>query len=87
MDPHIERSPLDNSAAQQLRPETIAYDLIYTPSPTRFLQQAIAQGCHAIDGLEMLVQQGAAGLKIWTGAEAVPVDTMRSVLNAHLGLA
>ncbi|WP_338440979.1 shikimate dehydrogenase [Synechococcus elongatus IITB4] len=87
MDPHIERSPLDDPAAQQLRSDTIAYDLIYTPSPTRFLQQAIAQGCQAIDGLEMLVQQGAAGLKIWTGAESVPVDTMRSVLKAHLGLA
>jgi shikimate 5-dehydrogenase len=43
----------------------IAYDLIYIPSPTRFLPLAAAQGLQTFDGVEMLVQQGAAGLEIW----------------------
>jgi shikimate dehydrogenase len=70
----------------QLLPSgAIAYDLIYTPNPTQFLQQAKQQGAITIDGLEMLVQQGAAALKIWLG-QTPPVDIMRQSLQQHLGL-
>ena len=41
------------------------------------------QGASAIDGLEMLVQQGAAALKIWL-QQPVPVDIMRQALQRHL---
>jgi shikimate dehydrogenase len=84
MYPNVEQSPLDNAAMQQLRVGAIAYDLIYTPNPTQFLQQAQQQGAIAIDGLEMLVQQGAAALKIWLG-QTPPVDIMRQSLQKHLG--
>lgn len=85
MHPNVEQSPLDEAAMQLLRPGAIAYDLIYNPNPTQFLQQAQQQGAIAIDGLEMLVQQGAAALKIWVG-QAPPVDIMRQALQRHLGL-
>jgi shikimate dehydrogenase len=85
MSPNVENSPLTEVQAQLIKSDAIAYDLIYVPNPTQFLQQAQAQGAMAIDGLEMLVQQGAAALRIWTGQE-VPVDCMRSALQAHLGL-
>lgn len=84
MYPNVEQSPIDNAAMQQLRVGAIAYDLIYTPNPTQFLQQAQQQGAIAIDGLEMLVQQGAAALKIWLG-QTPPVDIMRQSLQKHLG--
>jgi len=84
MYPNVEQSPIDNAAMQQLRVGAIAYDLIYTPNPTQFLQQAQQQGAIAIDGLEMLVQQGAAALKIWLG-QTPPVDIMRQSLQQHLG--
>jgi shikimate dehydrogenase len=42
-------------------------------------------GCDAIDGLEMLIYQGAAALKIWVGQEA-PVDVMRQAVLHHSGL-
>jgi shikimate dehydrogenase len=64
---------------------SIAYDLIYNPSPTRFLQLAQQQGAIAIDGLEMLVRQGAAGFKIWLQQPA-PIDIMRRSLQNYLGL-
>jgi shikimate dehydrogenase len=86
MAPKTDASPLTTMQAQQIKPGTIAYDLIYTPNPTEFLKQAMVQGGIAIDGLEMLVQQGAAALKIWTGQSEVPVATMRTALQAHLGL-
>ncbi len=85
MYPHVEQSPIDEVAMQGLKQGAIAYDLIYTPNPTQFLRQAKQQGAIAIDGLEMLVQQGAAALKIWLG-QTPPVDIMRQSLQQHLGL-
>lgn len=84
MYPNVEQSPIDNAAMQKLKEGAIAYDLIYTPNPTQFLQQAQQQGAITIDGLEMLVQQGAAALKIWL-EQTPPVDIMRQSLRQHLG--
>ncbi len=85
MHPQVNVSPLTPEVAQSLHPGAIAYDLIYVPQPTLFLQQAIGQGAIAIDGLEMLVQQGAAALEIWLQQPA-PVEVMRFSLQQHLGL-
>lgn len=84
MYPHIDESPLTLEQSRQIRPDAIAYDLIYTPNPTKFLQQAEKQGAITIDGLEMLVQQGAAALKIWLQQETVPGDVMAQALRRHL---
>jgi shikimate dehydrogenase len=86
MYPHGEKSPVDEGTIDRISPGAIAYDLIYNPSPTQFLKDAQARGAIAIDGLEMLVQQGAAALKIWLDRESVPVDIMRQALRQHLGL-
>jgi len=80
MTPHLEQSPVEEDLMSGLSPSAIAYDLIYTPRPTRFLQQAADQGATTIDGLEMLVQQGAAALRLWL-QKPVPVDTMRQALR------
>lgn len=79
MAPHPDASPLDPFLLEKLSSGAIAYDLIYTPRPTRFLQQAKALGYGAIDGLEMLVQQGAVALQLWL-QQPVPADIMRSAL-------
>ncbi len=84
MYPKIENSPLDAEIFAHLPKDAIAYDLIYTPSPTKFLQYAQQNNKTAIDGLEMLVQQGAAALKIWLRHETVPVDVMRQTLQQKL---
>ena len=85
MYPQLERSPVEESGMKKLQPGAIAYDLIYNPNPTKFLQLAQAQGAEAIDGLEMLVQQGAVALEIWL-QQAIPVKVMRQSLQEHLGL-
>ncbi|MFB2894282.1 shikimate dehydrogenase [Aerosakkonemataceae cyanobacterium BLCC-F50] len=85
MYPHIEESPVSAYLMEKLPRNAIAYDLIYTPNPTKFLQIAKEQGADAIDGLEMLIQQGAAALKIWL-KQQVPVDVMRQSLRQYLGL-
>ncbi len=85
MYPQGEQSPVAEAVMAQLPVGAIAYDLIYIPNPTQFLKQAQQQGAIALDGLEMLVQQGAAALKIWL-QQPVPVDIMRQALQQHLGL-
>jgi shikimate dehydrogenase len=85
MYPNVEQCPLSAEEMRDLQLGAIAYDLIYNPSPTRFLELARQQGAIAIDGLEMLVQQGASALRIWLDLESVPVDIMRQTLLNHLG--
>lgn len=86
MYPKIDESPLIIEELADLPEGAIAYDLIYIPQPTQFLQKAQQQGAIAIDGLEMLVQQGVAALKIWLQQEDIPVDIMRQALKKQLGL-
>jgi shikimate dehydrogenase len=78
------RCPLEPSALGALQPAATVYDLIYTPRPTTLLRHAAAQGCRCLDGLEMLVQQGAAALKLWSGWESIPVEAMRQAARAAL---
>ena len=85
MSPKIDASPISESLMQKLQQNAIVYDLIYTPNPTQFLKLASAQGATAIDGLEMLLQQGVAALEIWL-QQTVPVDMMRNSLKEYLGL-
>ena len=85
MSPHTDASIVDADLMEKLKENAIAYDLIYTPNPTQFLKLARARGAKAIDGLEMLVQQGVSALEIWL-QQPVPVDVMRNSLKEYLGL-
>jgi len=53
----------------------LVYDLVYNPRPTPLLQQAQKAGANILDGLPMLVYQGAASFELWTGKKA-PIDIM-----------
>ena len=56
-----------------------AYDMIYRPAETPFLQAARASGCQTANGLSMLLYQGATALELWSGRPA-PVEIMRAAL-------
>jgi shikimate dehydrogenase len=77
--------PLSPGELEALRPGATVYDLIYTPRPTALLLAAASRGCRSLDGLEMLVQQGAASLRRWSGLEQVPMTAMRAAALAQLG--
>jgi shikimate dehydrogenase len=85
MHPQIEDSPVSAELLGQIGANSIAYDLIYTPRPTKFLQLAQACGLMAIDGTEMLVQQGAVAFELWLQQPA-PIEMMRQTLIQHLNL-
>lgn len=61
-------------------PDMLVCDVIPNPPDTPFLQHARAQGARTLDGLGMLVYQGAIAFQMWTGEEA-PVDVMRRALE------
>lgn len=83
MVPEVENSPLES--LQALPKAAVVYDLIYHPRPTRLLQIAQAEKLVGIDGLAMLVSQGAAALQFWTG-HVPPAETMtQAALGALLG--
>jgi shikimate dehydrogenase len=64
-------------------PHLTVFDLVYTPLETRLLRQARESGAHAIDGLEMLVRQGATAFEMWTSQPA-PVEMMRAACERAL---
>lgn len=62
---------------------SVVMDIVYAPLETRLLREAKTVGCQTIDGLAMLLYQGAAQFEIWTGAEP-PLHIMRSGLEEEL---
>ena len=80
----LKACPLNPAQLDQLQPGATVYDLVYTPRPTQLLRQAARRGCPTQDGLEMLVQQGAAALRLWSGVETVPTDAMRTAVETAL---
>lgn len=62
------------------------YDLIYAPPQTRLLAAAERAGCETMNGVPMLVHQGALSLALWTGraVEEIPVAVMEQAVLASL---
>jgi shikimate dehydrogenase len=68
-----------------IAPHMVVCDVIPNPPNTPFLRAAAARGAKTIDGLGMLVYQGAIAFKMWTGHDA-PVGAMKSALAAEFCL-
>jgi len=62
-----------------LRPGMVVADIIPNPPRTPLIREAEARGCTVLDGLGMLVNQGAIGVRHWTGVEADRTVMRRTV--------
>ena len=62
--------------ADDLGAGSLIVDMVYRDGATRLLEAAATRGARVVDGLEVLVAQGAASLERWTGPEA-PREAMR----------
>jgi shikimate dehydrogenase len=62
--------------ADELGAGSLVVDMVYRAGGTRFLEAARTRGARVVDGLEVLVAQGAASFERWTGMEA-PRQAMR----------
>lgn len=68
-----------------LQPNMVVADVVFNPVRTRFITEAAARGCRAIDGLGMLVNQGIVGVQYWTGITPDAV-VMRRALEVAMGV-
>ena len=63
--------------ADELVKYTTVVDLVYRTGPTALIREAARRGVDTVDGLEILVCQGALSFTLWTGL-AAPLDSMRA---------
>ena len=81
--PHVEdRLDID---LDTLRPGLVVADVIPNPPRTQLILDAEAHGCIALDGLGMLVNQGAINVRYWTGIDPEP-RVMRKKLEQIFGV-
>lgn len=74
--------PMENESivkdVTMFRPELIVCDAVYNPKETKMLREAKEAGCKCIGGQGMLVWQGAAAFKLYTGQE-MPVEEVKEL--------
>jgi len=66
--------PLDADAISEY---ATVVDLVYRAGGTALIEEAERRGASTVDGLEILVRQGALSFSLWTGLDA-PLDVMRA---------
>ena len=72
---HGPQESLSPLASDLIPHSALVYDLVYNPPETPLLRAARAAGARTLGGLQMLVYQGAASFRLWTGLEP-PVGLM-----------
>ncbi len=72
----IGKSPVDKNLMSS---NTVVMDLVYNPMRTKLLEDAVQIGCRVIDGVGMLLHQGALSFESWTGLKP-PLNVMRKAL-------
>jgi shikimate dehydrogenase len=68
--------PEDTLEGLPLVDARLVVDLVYGVDRTPVVRWADERGARVVDGLEVLVRQGALSFALWTG-EAAPVEAMR----------
>jgi shikimate dehydrogenase len=81
MHPKTDDTPVQK---EMLHPGLLVFDLVYNPIKTRLLREAEEAGAAILPGVNMLVYQGVAAFKMWTG-EDPPVETMKAAVVKALG--
>lgn len=74
MEPDTEKSPIVDVSI--FHKDLFVYDMIYNPEETMLIKQAKNAGCSTMNGLHMLLYQGAAAFELWTG-EQMPVEIVK----------
>jgi len=81
MRPKVEESPIPKELILE---GVTAFDVVYNPLKTRFLREAEERGARTISGIDMLIGQGIASFKLWTGRDA-PEELMRRTILKAMG--
>ena len=70
--------------ADMMHEGLVVNDIVYEPLQTRLLREAARAGAKVVDGLGMLVHQGALAFEIWTGKKP-PIEVMERAAKHELG--
>jgi shikimate dehydrogenase len=62
--------------------EQVVVDMVYGDRPSKLIEVARAEGADTVDGIEVLVRQGAISFQIWTGRKP-PLDAMRAAARGR----
>ena len=81
MAPGTEALPIDPDLLDHF---PVVMDIVYAPLTTRLLREAAARGCRTVNGLRMLLHQGVAQFRLWTGHNP-PIEVMHQALVNALG--
>jgi shikimate dehydrogenase len=81
MTPDVDGIPINPDLLHRFE---VVMDIVYQPLATRLLREVEAHGCATIDGLQMLIHQGAAQFEMFTGQKA-PTEVMARAAYAALG--
>ena len=76
--------PFGDHFWRSLNSKTIIYDLIYNPQETPLLNFSRKKGCHTINGMKMLVAQGAKSLSYGTDGVKIPIEVMEEAIKDYL---
>ena len=75
--------PFGESFWKTINSNTFVYDIIYNPSPTPILKYCDKKGCITIDGIQMLIAQGAKSLSLWTNGLEIPFEVMHDAIKKY----
>lgn len=75
MAPNTDATPVPDTSF--FHKDLLVTDIIYNPRRTRLLEEAAACGCRTMNGMYMLLYQGAEAFRLWTGEE-MPVEAVRA---------
>ena len=81
--PNVNEKP--NVDYDTVTKDMVVTDVIFNDPHSLFLQEAEKRGAKTINGLGMLVNQGALNFTLWTGVDA-PIDVMTNTLKKEFGL-
>ncbi len=81
MSPRSDECPIEPEVLSQFH---LVVDMVYNPLRTKLLEEAEVRGVGTMNGVEMLVQQGAEQIRLWIGMDP-PVQIMRKAVIKALG--
>lgn len=78
-------SPIDEDIVKTMNKSGVIYDIVYNPLRTELIRLANKHGIKTIQGLDMLIYQGAKAFEIWTGKTPNILKMKIAALEAIIG--
>ena len=78
-------SPVEENVIKTMSKDSVIYDIVYNPLKTELIKTAKKYGIKTIQGLDMLIYQGAKAFEIWTGKKPDTLQMKIAALGERAG--